>query len=113
MESPESSGQYLCPNCGNARSFIGYDDRGYPGPDECECGKDICECEVTLKQHFTVEEDGALDYDAFEGGGFGADIGAYTRIQCAVCNECIWTEAVNPGADETPSHQTSTPKEDA
>jgi hypothetical protein len=113
MESPENSGKYLCNNCGNIRSFIGYDDRGYPGPDECECGKDLCECEVTLKQHFMVEEDGDLDYHAFAGGGYGADIGAYTRIQCAVCNEFIWTEAINSGADKTPSRETPNRKEDA
>jgi len=113
MDSPENSGQYLCANCGNTRSFIGYDDRGYPGPDECECGKTVCECEVTLKQPFTVDDDGALDYHAFEGGGFGAEIGAYTRIQCAFCNEFIWTEAVDSGVDKTPSRETPNRKEDA
>src|SRR5713226_1549440 len=93
MASPEETGQYQCPSCGNTRLFVGYDDRGYPGPDECECGKGVCECEVTLKQHFTVQGDGSIDYQAFEGGGRGAEIGDYTRIECAVCGQCIWTRA--------------------
>ncbi len=92
MASPEETGHYACPSCGNTRSFVGYDDRGYPGSDECECGKGVCECEVTLKQHFTVHCDGSVDYQAFEGGGSGAEIGDYTRIQCAVCGQRIWTE---------------------
>jgi len=90
MKSPEEAEHYACPSCGNTRSFVGYDDCGYPGPDECECGKNICECQVTLKQHFTVHEDGSIDYQAFEGGGRGAQIASYTRIKCAVCKELIW-----------------------
>lgn len=90
MKSPEETEHYACPSCGNTRSFVGYDDRGYPGPDECECGKRICECEVTLEQHFTVHADGSIDYHAFEGGGRGAQIASYTRIKCAVCKELIW-----------------------
>src|SRR5437016_256347 len=69
MESPEETEHYACPSCGNTRSFVGYDDRGYPGPDECECGKNTCACEVTLEQHFTVHVNGSIDYRAFEGGG--------------------------------------------
>src|SRR5579864_6788206 len=91
MQSPEETGEYLCQSCGNSRSFFGYDDRGYPGPDECECEEDACECEVTLKQHFTVHDDGSIDYRAFVGGGHDAEIGDYTRIECAVCGQCIWT----------------------
>jgi hypothetical protein len=90
MKSPEETEHYACPSCGNTRFFVGYDDRGYPGPDECECGKNTCDCEVTLEQHFTVHEDGSIDYQAFEGGGRGAEIGSYTRIRCAACKELIW-----------------------
>ena len=92
MDSPEKTGRYECGSCGNRCSFIGYDDRGYPGPDECECGKDVCQCTVTLKQSFHVSQDGSLDDHAFEGGGRGAEIGAYTRIQCALCRAFIWFE---------------------
>jgi hypothetical protein len=96
MDSPEQTGRYACANCGNARSFIGYDDRGYPGPDECDCEKDVCVCEITLKQYFTVHADGCISYQAFEGGGFGAEIGSYTRIQCAVCTAFVWQENAQP-----------------
>ena len=82
MDSPEETNHYACPTCGNTRSFVGYDDRGYPGPDECECGKNICGCEVRLTQYFTVQEDGSIDYQPSEGGGRGAEIGSYTRIKC-------------------------------
>jgi hypothetical protein len=95
MESPEETEHYACSNCGNTHSFVGYDDRGYPGPDECECGKNLCACEVTLTQHFTVHENGSIDYQAFEGGGRSAEIGSYTRIRCTTCNEIIW--ASTPG----------------
>jgi hypothetical protein len=101
MSSPEVTGHYGCLSCGNTRSFVGYDDRGYPGTDECECGENVCECEVTLKQHFTVGGDDSIDYQAFEGGGRGAEIGAYACIQCAVCGSFIWIEALDQGAGKT------------
>src|SRR5690242_11953723 len=97
MESPEESGEYICP-CGNIRSFTGYDDQGYPGPNECRCGKDICDCTVVLEQQFTVQPDGEIDYLAFIGGGQDAEIQSYTRIQCAVCKAFIW-----PPPDDAPS----------
>jgi hypothetical protein len=100
MKSPEEAEHYACPSCGNTRFFVGYDDRGYPGHDECECGKNICECEVTLRQYFTVHEGGSIDYQAFEGGGRGAEIGSYTRIRCAACEELIW--APTPEDDPRP-----------
>jgi hypothetical protein len=46
-DSPEITGDYLCLHCGNTAEFIGFGDRGNPG-DDCECGQDICECQVTL-----------------------------------------------------------------
>ena len=98
MESPEETGHYACPHCGNTRSFVGYDDRGYPGPDECDCENDVCACQETLKQYFIVLQDGSVHYHAFEGGGFGAEIGSYTRIQCAICDEFIWTEVPDAGS---------------
>jgi hypothetical protein len=99
MKSPKETEHYACPSCGNTRSFVGYDAHGYPGPDECECGKNICQCEVTLEQHFIVHEDGSIDYHAFEGGGRGAEIGSYTRIKFAVCKELIWAPtSENPGS---------------
>jgi hypothetical protein len=104
MDSPEETGRYACA-CGNTCEFIGYDDRGYPGHGDCRCGKESCECEVTLMQHFTAREDGSIDYDAFEGGGVDAEIGMYTRIQCAVCGAFIWTENTahpSPNSHTTP-----------
>src|ERR1700730_1556365 len=38
-ESPEATGNYRCPQCGNTERFVGFDDHGFPG-DECECAKD-------------------------------------------------------------------------
>jgi hypothetical protein len=96
MQSPEETGRYVCLRCHNRRSFIGYDDLGYPGPEECECDKDPCECKVTLSQPFTIAPDGAVRYHAFEGGGFGAEIGSYTRIKCAVCGQFIWRDGPVP-----------------
>jgi hypothetical protein len=101
MVSPEVTGHYACQSCGNTRSFVGYDDRGYPGPEECKCGKKVCECDVTLKQHFTAHGDDSIDYQAFEGGGRGAEIDAYTRIQCAVCGSFIWIEDLDQDAGKT------------
>jgi DNA-directed RNA polymerase subunit RPC12/RpoP len=40
-ESPEITGNYRCPQCGNTEQFIGHDDHGYPG--------DACECESRLR----------------------------------------------------------------
>lgn len=93
MISPEETGQYTCPECGNTREFTGYDDRGNPGPDECTCGRTECICNTTLTQSFTVVEGADIRYQAFKGGGRGTEIGPYTRIQCAACGALIWTEA--------------------
>ena len=30
-ESPEATGRYECPRCGNRTRFVGYDDNGFPG----------------------------------------------------------------------------------
>lgn len=90
MESPEVTKDYRCPNCGNTERFIGYDTHGFPGK-ACECGQDPCVCEVTLRQAFTVIA-GEERYQAFEGGGCNAEIGAYTRIECAECGQVIWQE---------------------
>ncbi len=89
-DSPEVTGNYRCPQCGNSADFIGHDDHGYPGGDACDCGKGICECQVTLQQHFRVNASGEVTYQAFTGGGNGAEIGAYDRIQCASCGAQIW-----------------------
>lgn len=98
--SPEETGIYLCPGCGNTEAFVGHDDRGYPG-DECECGhlegeRDECVCKVTLSQRFTVLSNGEPFYEAFEGGGRNSNIGEYTRIDCARCGKEIWREPAGP-----------------
>ena len=94
MESPEVTRDYRCPYCGNTERFIGYDAHGFPG-EACTCEQDLCVCEVTLRQAFTVIS-GEERYQAFEGGGFNAEIGAYTRIECAECGQVIWQEEALP-----------------
>lgn len=94
--SPETTGVYVCHHCGNKEKFTGYDDNGFPG-NECECesqnGTGIeCTCKVTLTQDFTVAPDGELIYQAHVGGGNGADIGTYNRIECGECGEEIWND---------------------
>ena len=88
-ESPETAGHYRCSQCGNTAEFIGFDDHGFPG-DACECGKETCECQVTLRQPFRVLVDGQVVYEAFTGGGRGAEIGSYDRIKCGRCGSQNW-----------------------
>lgn len=88
-ESPEITGDYRCPHCGNTERFIGYDDHGFPG-DDCDCGKEICECQVTLRQPFRVNARGEVTYAAFTGGGNDAEIGTYDRIDCDCCRAQTW-----------------------
>lgn len=86
--------------CGNITRFIGHDDHGFGGPDECDgsCerdGKEYCECETVLTQPFTVMRDAdgnALEYDyqAWTGGGFDGEIGEYTRVDCAECGAEVY-----------------------
>jgi hypothetical protein len=94
--SPEITGKYRCRACNNRTTFVGIDARGYPGED-CECGKEECECHATLRQRFTVTPDGEIDYEAFDGGGYGAEIGQYTTISCGECEAVIWTEETEEG----------------
>jgi len=94
MESPEVTKDYRCPCCGSTERFIGYDAHGFPG-EACECDQDPCVCEVTLRQAFAVVS-GEECYQAFEGGGSNAEIGAYTRIECADCGQVIWREELPP-----------------
>jgi hypothetical protein len=104
--SPENA---ECP-CGNRTKFIGHDDHGYGGPEMCACGAAdhndtaestpdlrVCSCETTLSQPYTVRraEDGSViefDYQSFEGGGFDAEIGNYTRIDCAACGKEVYRD---------------------
>ncbi|MGI8547950.1 MAG: hypothetical protein ACR2M1_11550 [Gemmatimonadaceae bacterium] len=102
--SPEVSGIYECPTCGERDGFVGTDTKGWGGPDFCDCGEDAGEhdtdCEVfadvELSQSFTVvEQNGTasgahVSYDSFEGGGSGAEIGTYTSIHCARCDALVW-----------------------
>jgi hypothetical protein len=108
-ESPEATGKYKCLQCGNSEQFIGFDDHGYPGGDGCECGKRICECRVTLLQRFGVNASGEVTYEAFTGGGNGAEIGSYDRIQCSRCRAQIWPPKdkaqQHPDLDVTASRQ--------
>lgn len=101
MQSPEATGDYRCPACGNTKDFVAYDDRGYAGddPDEhrdnCRIhnGDTVCDCDVTLVQPVTHLGNGELDYGLFEGGGPGAVIGQYTRIRCAACDAYLYKQA--------------------
>lgn len=94
-ESPEITHVWKCPHCDNDAAFIGIDDHGYGGPDECESDCDPeegCTCETELKQPFTVEDGEPYDYQAFTGGGYDAEIGNYTRIYCAKCERLLWVD---------------------
>lgn len=97
IESPETTGVYLCPKCGNREHFTGIDEHGYGGPDECDsdCG-DICECETVLRQNFDVDADGEVNYHSFTGGGWGAEIGEYTIVTCRVCSAIVWHSPCSP-----------------
>lgn len=108
--SPEEAGAYVCPACGEREAFVGTDHRGADGSDACDCdgagpeenGGHADDCavlaDVVLTQTFRViEQDGtregaALDYDAFEGGESGAEIGSYTRIACGRCGAVLWQD---------------------
>lgn len=111
--SPEETGVYICPACSNTELFTGIDARGYGGPDVCECdastvenaqraGDSECVCLTELRQDFrlvAIDDQGnylepAIDYEAFTGGGSGADIGNFTSIICQPCGNTIWKEAV-------------------
>lgn len=101
MESPESTGIYRCPDCGNTERFTGEDNRAYPGAD-CTCGAywssyaDECTCEVTLRQDFDVQQggpEGLVDIDYhLHSGGYDAEINTYTRIECRDCGAVVWKE---------------------
>ncbi len=106
-ESPEITGDYRCSECGNAAEFIGHDLHGYPG-DACECGKVVCGCQVTLRQYFRVNASGEVTYEAFTGGGNGAEIGAYDRIQCGRCGAQVWPP--KPKARQHPDLDVANPQ---
>lgn len=99
-------------SCGNITGFVGIDERGYGGPEVCTCGAataydawlgrldrrpaevtpDLaeCTCLTVLTQPFRVLRDDAgrvieIEYQVFSGGGYDAEIGEYTRIQCGRC----------------------------
>jgi hypothetical protein len=115
QESPEVTGICRCGRCGNTEQFIGFDDHGYPGGDACECGRRICECQVTLRQPFRVNASGQVTYEASTGGEDGAEMGAYDRIQCARCGAQIWPAKPkapqHPDLDVTANPQGSSPTE--
>lgn len=102
--SPEETGDHFCHQCGNTTIFIGYDDRGVPGPggagEFCECyaPPEDCECTIILRQEYAVGRDGRIEYEESTATGGGsrevedADIGPYTRIQCAVCRHWIYAD---------------------
>jgi hypothetical protein len=104
--SPEATGRYECPACGNTSSFVGSDDRGFAGPDECDgsCGHNeddpnsYCKCETALTQAFTVHsQDGTrgganIEYLAWTGGGADGEIGSYSRIYCGRCDTLLWRD---------------------
>jgi hypothetical protein len=96
-ESPEITNDYHCRGCGNRAEFVGTDARGYPG-DACDCGREECVCVAELTQPFTVGADGEVHYATFTGGGSGAEIGAYTSINCAACGALVWSEPVAAAA---------------
>lgn len=95
--SPETTGQWQCPNCGNTVEFTGIDYRGYPGAD-CDCGAydgtgpEVCVCEARLTQDLTVGPHGTLEYDAHS-GGYDSEIGEYQRINCGSCGALVWAES--------------------
>lgn len=106
--APSPEGQpfsaWRCAGCGNRNEWIGYDDEGYGGPSECECTAGetddaACTCTTTLRQHFSFpplsEAQNPMPhaaYDAHTGGGDDAEIGDYTRIQCAECGAWLWCD---------------------
>ncbi|MCK9513679.1 MAG: hypothetical protein M0R28_20980 [Pigmentiphaga sp.] len=108
-ESPEDTNRWECPFCGERDRFEGHDDKGFPG-DECECEAQEnggeCTCEVTLSQPLTIVRDPQdnfeeVYYDSFVGGGSGAEIGSYHRIDCRACGAEIWNsigDALQEGA---------------
>jgi hypothetical protein len=104
-ESPEATGRWECPECGNKRHFVGVDEAGYPGrpwewdhDGDCpwaESQDDVnaeleCYCVCTLTQEMEVGVDGEVDYGTFTGGVDGAHIGMYTRVECGVCDALLW-----------------------
>lgn len=115
--SPEETGTYVCPACGEREAFVGTDHRGANGRDACDCDGDGPEengghtrdcavfADVVLTQTFRViEQDGtpegaALDYDAHEGGESGAEIGRYTRITCGRCSAVLWQDPTLTAAE--------------
>lgn len=106
LDSPESTGVYRC-TCGNEEAFVGVDAHGWGGDEACEVdhGEDWCSCDTVLVQPFTVVVNGdgsdplsaAIDYDTFDGGGSGAEIGTYCTIICDGCGAIVWE---NESADD-------------
>lgn len=103
QQSPENA---RC-GCGNVTRFAGIDDRGYGGPEDCECGAAEhnetapiadwreCSCISRLTQPYDVMRDQAgdvveFDYHLFTGGGWDATIAEYTRIQCGDCGKELY-----------------------
>lgn len=69
--SPEETGEYKCPKCGNTEQFRGVDDKMYG------------------VQDFWIEESGDVDYGTYETDG----IGTYSAIYCNSddgCEALIW-----------------------
>jgi hypothetical protein len=107
LTCPELTGEWKCQGCGNTTHWIGYDDFGYPGAG-CECGAwdddseegKECTCLATLRQAFQVLPNGELDYHEFTPADEDAEIGEYTRINCAACGEQLWAEPPEPEKSE-------------
>ena len=109
-QSPEITGAWNCPapGCGNRTHFIGTDSDGYGGPSVCECGAfgdddddatieegqlaRECSCSTELRQPVFVDSGDVVDYGAFTGGGYGAEIGEYDTIVCGECGALVWSE---------------------
>lgn len=70
--SPEVTGRYECPFCGNTEDFRGVDEA---------CG---------AYQNFDVDEYGEEEHDVYDPW----DIGAYTEIQCQGCERAIWNREI-------------------
>lgn len=68
--SPETTGVWECPSCGQSEDFVGSDERS------------VAEQDVTI-------EAGEVTYDSVS-----AEIGAYTEIHCArpLCRALVWKE---------------------
>ena len=96
--SPETTGKYRCPHCGNERNFVGVDFHSYPGAD-CTCGaygsgERECSCEATIRQPFVVLHTTPMveiDYQLHD-GGYDSEIGNYNRIECGECHGTVWEE---------------------